>query len=137
MTIKFTKEEAAKLVEEYYKRLEDRVVKANIKAEKGYIGWRGEEGCIITIEIAEVMEIAGMQKEIKDTITKENLLVILKALFELYDLEVNDISYDAGLNHRWEGYGMNEYEEKYVYFNGIKIDVTKKKNISLKKESSF
>lgn len=134
MTVEFTKEEGAKLIEEYYKRLEDRVVKANIRADKGYIGWRDEEGCIITIEIAEVMEIAGMQKEIKETITKDELLVILKALFELYELDINSISYDAGLNHRWEGYGMNEHEEKYVYFNGIEIDVTKRKNFSLKKE---
>ncbi len=134
MTIEFTKEEAAKLIEEYYRILENRVIKANIKAEKGYIGWRDEEGCIITIEIAEVMEIAGMQKEIKDTITKEYLLVILKALFELYELDVNDITYDAGLNHTWKGYGMNEYEEKYVYFNGVKLDVSKKKNLGLRKE---
>ena len=36
MEIDFTKEETIKLIEEYYKRLEDRTVKASITAKKGY-----------------------------------------------------------------------------------------------------
>lgn len=133
MEVSFTKEETLKLIEEYYRRLEDRTVTASASAKKGYTGWQDEEGCVTTITISEKMEIVGMQKEVKETITEDQLTTILRALFELYELDLTSVTLDDGLNSRWEGYGMNEYEVKTAYFKGIKVNVKKKKNQSLKK----
>lgn len=135
MEIEFTKEETIKLIEEYYKKLEDRIVKASISAKKGYTGWRDEEGCVTTITVAEPIEIMGMKKDVKQTITEEELNTMLKALFDLYEFQLTKITLNDGLNSRWEGYGMGEHEVTSAYFKGITINVTKKKNVSLAKKN--
>ena len=134
MEIEFTKEETIKLIEEYYKKLEDRTVKASISAKKGYTGWRDEEGCVTIITVAEPIEIMGMKKDVKQTITEEELNTMLKALFDLYEFQLTKITLNDGLNSRWEGYGMGEHEVTSAYFKGITINVTKKKNVSLAKK---
>ena len=134
MEIEFTKEETLRLIEEYYKKLEDRTVKASISAKKGYTGWRDEEGCVTTITVAEPIEIMGMKKDVKQTITEEELNTMLKALFDLYEFQLTKITLNDGLNSRWEGYGMGEHEVTSAYFKGITINVTKKKNVSLAKK---
>ena len=73
MEVSFTKEETLKLIEEYYRRLEDREVTASASAKKGYTGWQDEEACVTTITISEKMEIVGMQKEVKENITEDQL----------------------------------------------------------------
>ena len=134
MEIEFTKEETIKLIEEYYKKLEDRIVKASISAKKGYTGWRDEEGCVTTITVAEPIEIMGMKKDVKQIITEEELNTMLKALFDLYEFQLTKITLNDGFNSRWEGYGMGEHEVTSAYFKGITINVTKKKNVSLAKK---
>ena len=134
MEVSFTKEETIKLIEEYYKRLEDREVTASISAKKGYTGWQDEEACVVTITISEKVEIVGMQKEIKETITEDQLNTLFRALFDLYELDLTSLSLDSGLSSRWEGYGYNEHEVKTAYFKGITAQVNKKKNHSLKKK---
>lgn len=134
MEVSFTKEETLKLIEEYYRRLEDRQVTASATAKKGYTGWQDEEACVTSIAISEKMEIVGMQKEVKETITEDQLNTILRALFDLYEMDLTSVTLDEGLNSRWEGYGMAEHEVKTAYFKGIKVNVKKKKNHTLGKK---
>lgn len=133
MEIEFTKDETIKLIEEYYKRLEDRTVKVTINSKKGYTGWRDEEGCVTTITVSEPIEIMGMKKEVKHTITEEDLNTILKALFELYEFQLTKVTLNDGLNSRLEGYGMAEHEVTSAYFKGITLNIVKKNNVSLAK----
>ena len=133
MEVSFTKEETLKLIEEYYRRLEDREVTASASAKKGYTGWQDEEACVTTITISEKMEIVGMQKEVKENITEDQLNRLLRALFDLYEFDLTSITLDSGLSSKWEGYGMSEHEVKTAYFKGIKVNVKKKKNHSLGK----
>ena len=133
MEIDFTKEETIKLIEEYYKRLEERTVKASITAKKGYTVWRDDEGCVTTITISEPIEIMGIKKEVKQTITVEELKTLLKALFDLYEFQLTNITLNDGLNSRLEGYGMAEHEVTSAYFKGITLNIVKKNNVSLAK----
>lgn len=133
MEIEFTKDETIKLIEEYYKRLEDRTVKVTINSKKGYTGWRDEEGCVTTITVSEPIEIMGMKKEVKQTITEEDLNTILKALFELYEFQLTKVTLNDGLNSRLEGYGMAEHQVTSAYFKGITLNIVKKNNVSLAK----
>ena len=133
MEINYSKEETIKLIEEYYKRLEDREVKASISARKECVGLYEVDGCVTTISITEKMDIGGMQKDVKETISQEEFKKILRALFDLYGFELTNVALNDGLNSRWEGYGMGEYEVKSAYFKGITICVNKKKNITLGK----
>ena len=133
MEVTFTKEETLKLIEEYYRRLENREVTANASAKKGYTGWQDEEACVTTITISEKMEIVGMQKEVKENITEDQLNTLLGVLFDLYEFDLTSVTLDSGLSSKWEGYGMNEHEVKTAYFRGIKVNVKKKKNYTLGK----
>lgn len=134
MEIEFTKEETIKMIEEYYKRLEERTVKVSINAKKGYTGWQDELGCVTTVTVSEPIEIMGMKKDVKENLTDEQLKTLLKALFDLYELQLTNISLNDGINSRWEGYGMNEHEVQSAYFKGITVNVQKKKNASLEKK---
>ena len=133
MEVSFTKEETLKLIEEYYSRLEERTVKATATAKRGYTGWQDEEACVTTITISEKMEIVGMEKEVIETVTEDQLNTLLRALFDLYGFDLTSITLNDGLNSRWEGYGYNEHEVKTVYFKGIIANVKKKKNQTLGK----
>lgn len=128
MEVNFTKEETLKLIEEYYKRLEKRDVKAHAKATRGSIGYYEEDGCITEISVTESLEIAGMNKEVKEVLTTEQLRTLLTALFGLYDFDMTDLTINDGLSSRCEGYGMGEHEVKTAYFSGITVNVQKKKN---------
>ena len=137
MQIEFTKDETVKLIEEYYKRLEDRTVKVIITSKKEYTGWQDEETCVTKVIVSEPVEIMGMKKEVKETLTEEELKTLLKALFNLYEFDLSTIIINDGLNSRWEGYGMNEHEIKSAYFKGITVNVVKKKNTTLKRGSNI
>ena len=133
MEVTFTKEETIKLIEEYYSMLEGRTVTATASAKKGYTGWQDEEACVTTIKISEKMEIVGMQKEVVETVTEDQLHTILRALFDLYELDLTSLTLNDGLSSRWEGYGYNEHEVKTAYFKGIIVNVKKKNNQTLGK----
>ena len=75
-----------------------------------------------------------MKKDVKQTITSEELKTLLKALFDIYNFQLTDITLNDGVNCSWEGYGMAEREIVTVYFKGITVNVTKKKNQSLEKK---
>lgn len=132
MEVSFTKEETLKLIEEYYSRLEGRKVKVQAKATKGLIGYYEDEGCITEISVTEIIEIAGMNKEVKEVLTTDQLRTLLTALFGLYGFEMTDLTLNDGLNSRWEGYGMGEHEVKSAYFKGITINIQKKKAYGLR-----
>ena len=133
MEISYTKEETSKLIQEYYKRLEDRTVSVSISAKKDCVGLYETEGCVTTITVTEKMVIGGMQKDVKETIDEDQLRTILKALFELYGFKLENVTLNDGINSRWEGYGMGEQEIKTAYFKGITLNVKKIKNQSLSK----
>ena len=105
METKFNKQETIKLIEEYYEKLEGRKVKATIEAKAGTFGLYETKGCQTTITIAETMEIAGMNKEVKYDLTKEELTKNLRALFALYEFDVKGIDLDDGTSSSCEGYG--------------------------------
>lgn len=128
MEVSFTKGETLKLIEEYYRKLEDRNVKAQAKATRGLVGYYEEDGCTTEISVTENLEILGMNKEIKEVITSDQLKTLLTALFGLYDFEMTDLIINDGLSSRYEGYGLAEHEVKTAYFNGITVNVQKKKN---------
>lgn len=127
MEINYTKDETIKLIEEYYRIFEEREVKASITVKKDLVGIYEEEGCVTTICVSEDIEIAGMKKTIKETITEAELKKKFKALFSGYSFDLKSLTMNSGLNSRLEGYGMAEHEVKSAYFRGITINVDKKK----------
>ncbi len=133
MEINYTKEETLQLIEEYYKRLEGREVKAKITSTRGAIDMYDHEGCITSISITEKMDVCGMRKDVVTRLSEDDFKKYLKALFGLYEFNLTDVTLNDGLNSRWEGYGFDEHEVKNPYFKGITVNVEKQKNKGLKK----
>lgn len=133
MKIDYTKEETIKLLEEYYKRLEDREVKVSIKSEKGCIGIYETEGCITHICVSEEMDICGMKKKVVTELSDDEFKTNLRALFNLYGFTLSNVTMNDGISSRWEGYGMAEHQVSSAYFKGISINVEKAKETKLAK----
>lgn len=133
MQVEFTKDEIIKLLEEYYKRLEDREVKVTITTKKEYSGWRDEQVCVTIFTVIEKLEVAGMMKEVKQILSKDQVKDCLTAVFGLYDFNLKDMTINSSLNSRWEGYGYNEHEVLTPCFKNITIQLEKRKNVTLSK----
>ncbi len=133
METKFNKQETIKLIEEYYERLEGRKVKVSISAKTGCFGLYEVKGCETTITVAETMNIAGMSKEVKFNLSREDLTTNLRALFTLYEFDVKSVNIEDGLSSHSEGYGMCEHTVEKAYFNGITVNLEKNKGVKLDK----
>lgn len=133
METTFNKQETIKLIEEYYERLEGKKVKVSITSQATTIGLYEDLGCLTTITVTETMEIAGMKKDVKTRISKEELKKQMKALFALYEFDVKSVSLEDGVSSRCEGYGMMEHTVNGAYFNGITVNLEKAKGIGLEK----
>lgn len=134
METKFNKQETIKLLEEYYQRLEGKKVKVSISAKAGTFGLYETKGCQTTITVSEKMEIAGMNKDVTYTLSKDDLKRNITALFALYEFDVKGLDIEDGLSSQWEGYGMMEHQVERAYFNGITVNLEKAKNVGLKKQ---
>lgn len=131
METTFSKQETIKLLEEYYKRLEGKQVKVDISAKAGCIGLYETPGCITTIAISETMDIAGIKKDVKITLSEEEVTKQLRALFALYELDLKSLSYEDGISSSCEGYGMMEHTVRKAYFNGVRVNIEKMKSHNL------
>lgn len=131
METTFNKQETIKLIEEYYRRLEGKEVKASITAKEACFGLYESKGCQTTVTVTESMEIAGIRKDVKTELGKEDLLTKLRALFSLYEFDLKGFDYEDGLSSRCEGFGMDEHVVSKPYFNGITVRVEKQKQQNL------
>jgi len=133
MEMKFSKEDAIKFIEEYYKKIEHREVSAKIKSEKGTSGYQtGEfEVCNTRIIIEEDIEVMGIKTKTTEKIPEKNLLGIFKTILEEYGYDVTSAKFDDGINKVWEGSYMCEHQVPRVYCKGIILNV--KKDVKQKK----
>ena len=100
----------------------------------GTFGLYETKGCQTTITVSEKMEIAGMNKDVTYTLSKDDLKRNITALFALYEFDVKGLDIEDGLSSQWEGYGMMEHTVDRAYFNGITVNLEKAKNVGLKKQ---
>lgn len=123
MKTTFTKEEIIKLLEEYYKRLEGREVKVKVSSKRECVGLYEEDGCVTTFTVVEAMDIAGIHKEVSETLSQQELQKNLRALFGLYEIDLTSLQVDDGLTTSWEGWGLDETQVKKPYFNGVTVEL--------------
>lgn len=131
METTFNKQETIQLLEEYYSRLEGKQVKANISVKAGCVGLYETPSCITSVIIVESMEIAGIKKEVKTSLSKEEVKTKLKALFALYEFDLKSVDFEDGLSSHCEGFGMGEHTVNKAYFNGITVKIEKQKQHNL------
>lgn len=125
METKFNKKETARLLEEYYEKLEDRKVRITISAKIGTFGYYETKGCETKITVSESLEVAGMTKEVKHTLSKEDLTHHTTAILEHNGYAVQSVDLDDGISSRTEGYYMDEHTVERAYCNGIVVRLEK------------
>lgn len=134
MEMKFSKEDSIKFIEEYYKKYEQRDIKAKIKSQKttcGY-GMREMDTCTTSVVIEEEIEVMGIKTKTSEVLPEDNLLGIFKTVLEENGFDVTKVEFDDGINTSWEGCYMNEHQVSKVYCKGVILNVkrnTKQKTI--------
>lgn len=127
MEMKFSKEDSIRIIQDYYKKHEQRDVKVKIKSEKGTCGYGMAEmdTCFTSIILEEEIELLGVKTKTTEKLPEENLLGIFKTALEEYGYDVTKASFDDGINHVWEGYFMDEHQVSKVYCHGVNLTVKK------------
>ena len=134
MEMKFSKEDSIKFIEEYYKKYEQRDIKAKIKSQKTTCGYgMGEmDTCTTSVVIEEEIEVMGIKTKTSEVLPEDNLLGIFKSVLEENGFDVTKVEFDDGINTSWEGCYMNEHQVSKVYCKGVILNVkrnTKQKTI--------
>ena len=82
MEMKFSKEDSIKFIEEYYKKYEQRDIKAKIKSQKTTCGYgMGEmDTCTTSVVIEEEIEVMGIKTKTSEVLPEDNLLGIFKTV---------------------------------------------------------
>ena len=137
MEMKFSKEDSIKFIEEYYKKYEQRDIKAKIKSQKTTCGYgMGEmDTCTTSVVIEEELEVMGIKTKTSEVLPEDNLLGIFKTVLEENGFDVTKVEFDDGINTSWEGCYMNEHQVSKVYCKGVILNVkrnTKQKTIGEK-----
>ena len=137
MEMKFSKEDSIKFIEEYYKKYEQRDIKAKIKSQKTTCGYgMGEmDTCTTSVVIEEEIEVMGIKTKTSEVLPEDNLLGIFKTVLEENGFDVTKVEFDDGINTSWEGCYMNEHQVSKVYCKGVILNVkrnTKQKTIGEK-----
>lgn len=132
--MKFSKEDSIKFIEEYYKKYEQRDIKAKIKSQKTTCGYgMGEmDTCTTSVVIEEEIEVMGIKTKTSEVLPEDNLLGIFKTVLEENGFDVTKVEFDDGINTSWEGCYMNEHQVSKVYCKGVILNVkrnTKQKTI--------
>ena len=121
--IELSKEEVIQLLEQYYKDKEGREVKVYIQPKLTYDLYGNKVG-ETDIYIIEEINLGGLKKELRETISRDTVKDILNSLLMNEEYYVNGLSYLEG--YRGE-----------VYFNGITLYVCKKRRNSMLRERSI
>lgn len=127
MEMRFSKDDSIKVIEEYYKKFEQKVVKAKIKSQNGSCGYGMAEidTCYTNVVIEEEIEVMGIKTKTIEMVLEKNLLGIFKAVLEEYGFDVTKVEFDDGINTSWEGCYMNEHQVSRVYCKGVILNVKK------------
>ena len=127
MEMKFSKEDSIKFIEEYYKKHEQRDIKAKIKSQKTTCGYGMAEmdTCTTSVVIEEEIEVMGIKTKTNEVLPEANLLGIFKTVLEDYGFDVTKFEFDDGINTSWEGCYMNEHQVSKVYCKGVILNVKK------------
>lgn len=128
MEINFKKGEVCDFIQNYYKEVENTDAKVKITAKREPIGLYETMGCVTRVEVTKKVTILGIEKEVKDYLTQDEVLGIFNELLKDRGYEVTSLSYDAGTQQQTVGYYMNEHTEYRAYFNGITLYVKQKEN---------
>ena len=105
---------------------EGRSVKADITARKECIGIFEEIGCVTTISVSENVTLLGVETTQSETLSKDEVKVILSELLKEAGYDLNDLNFNDGIRKSTVGYFMDEHIESRAYFKGVTLNISKR-----------
>lgn len=125
MKILLSKTMIEEILQKYYKeQLDiDGKVKISVFKELGGFEYNAQEEARIKIELTGSMKLFGKNNQTKITISIDEMLEAIKYYIEQEGYTYVDYEIDKGLDRKFVGYGMNEFEQKTAYFNGVNVSV--------------
>lgn len=124
--INITKQELSKLVQAYYKKLENREVLVTIASKKECVGLYEDESCVTTISVKEKIKFLGLEKEIVEVISIKKVEEYLRALLAQEGMDLIGVTLNDGLSSHCEGYGLAEHDVYRPYCNGATLEFSSK-----------
>lgn len=139
MKIILNKTMIEEILQKYYKeQLDiDGKVRISVFTELTELGCNAQTEAAIKIELTGHMRLFGKRNTTKIKISIDEMLEAIKYYIEQEGYTYVDYEMDKGLESKFVGCGMGEYEQKIPYFNGINInvDVKNKKKEKIRNES--
>ena len=127
MELKLDKKDVLTFIEDYYKKTEERVVKARIESQKVSRGYGRDEYdvCSSVIKLEEEVTLLGSKAKLSSIVSESELKNIFTNILEESGYEVERIAFDDGLTHEQTGYYMYEQTFTKPYCNGLILNVKK------------
>jgi len=121
MKIKFSKEQAEKIIQAYYQIHEGKQVQVSSKAIKSCQGLYETPCTNVTFIVSGNMALFGENVQVDENLTEKQVQEVLNIMLSEEGYSVDSISYDAGTETGdFYDHGTRSY------FNGINVTVTKK-----------
>ena len=129
MKIRLNKEETKSLIKKYYESKNEEV-KVNPGASISYVGLYEDKVAKVNITVKKNINLLGMNKEIEEDLSKDEILGILNEVLNNEGFRVKSLSYDAGIS-QGESY-ICGYNESTAYFSGMDLEVEKVNSVERK-----
>lgn len=128
MEIKFSKEQAEKIIQAYYQIHESKEVQVSSKATSGCEGIYEIPCTDVTFMVSGTETLFGESIAVDENLTKKQVEGILTTMLSDEGYSVESISYDAGTT-------TGDFFDRgtRTYFHGINVQATKKVDQKVKK----
>lgn len=131
MELKIDRKLTKEIIEQYYKEQFDIEGTVSITARKETIGYYETVDCVTTIKLKGTMNVMNKKVPCEINVTPEETKNAFNYALGREGYEVENVTFDDGINETYKGYGPMEYKEYKPYFNGVNVQV--KNNFKQKK----
>jgi hypothetical protein len=124
MELKIKVSDLKKILSLYYKKQDG--IDSQIIISKSVENDRFGEECNLEIILKRKIRLFGEERTVSERLSKDEVKEAIKDVFKDEGYEVYDVTYDSGVDHVWEGYGMAEHQESRAYFRGVTVKIKEK-----------
>lgn len=124
MELKIKVSDLKKILSLYYKKQDG--IDSQIIISKSVENDRFGEECNLEIILKRKIRLFGEERTVSERLSEDEVKEAIKDVFKDEGYEVYDVTYDSGVDHVWEGYGMGEHQESRAYFRGVTVKIKEK-----------
>jgi len=124
MELKIKVADLKKILSLYYKKQDG--IDSQIFISKNVENDRFGEECYLEIILKKKIRILGEERTTSERLSRDQVKEAIKSVLQEEGYDVYDVTYDSGVDHVWEGYGMGEHQVAKAYFRGVTVKIREK-----------